>query len=148
MKNILNSFLRAMHKLFSLEDENFRFEEADFIDYKEMHAQRLLDSFFNMALLGISLAFMARIIFLQQWQTDAINDLILPFVIFAVIGFLYWVNSRTTQMKHYFHIFAIPLIGLLTSMKSLQQNSKRFYLNESFASWLITMIYGSFSSTR
>ena len=132
--------------MFSLEAENLRFNETDFIKYKEMHAQRLLDSFFDMALLGISMAFLFRIIFL--WQIDAMLDLILPFIIFCFVGFLYWVNSRTSQMKHYFHICAIPAVGALTLMKSIKQNSVRFYLNESFASWFVMMIYGSFSSTR
>jgi len=50
-------------------------------------------------------------------------------------------------MKHYFHVVAVPLVGLLTARKTISQNAQRFYLNESFATWLIMMMFGGFSST-
>lgn len=74
-------------------------------------------------------------------------DLILPFVIFSLIAMLYILNKRTTSLKHYFHLAVIPIVGLLTARKSISQNIKDFYLNESFASWLIMMMFGGFSST-
>ena len=50
-------------------------------------------------------------------------------------------------MKHFFHIVAIPMVGLLTAKKSIARNPDKFYLNESFATWLVMMIFGGFSST-
>jgi len=78
---------------------------------------------------------------------NPILDLILPFVIWSLIATLYFINKRSTSLKHYFHIFVIPVVGLLTARKTISQNSSHFYLNESFASWLIMMMYGGFSAT-
>ena len=50
-------------------------------------------------------------------------------------------------MKHYFHVIVVPVVALLTAKKTIAQNDTKFFLNESFASWLIMMIYGGFSST-
>ena len=50
-------------------------------------------------------------------------------------------------MKDYFQITAIPLVGMLTAKKTLVQNDIHFYLNESFASWLIMIMFGGLSST-
>jgi hypothetical protein len=97
-----------------------------------------------MALGGIIVAFVFRILILRS--SNAILDLILPFVIMMFITLLYYINKNTNQMKHYFHIICIPLVGLLTARKTVSQDAYRFFLNESFASWLIMMIFGSFSS--
>jgi hypothetical protein len=46
---------------------------------------------------------------------------------------------------HYFHLVVVPLVGLLTAKKSISQNIDKFYLNESFASWLVMLIFGGFA---
>lgn len=43
---------------------------------------------------------------------------------------------------------AVPTIGILTARKSISQYSDKFYLNESFASWLIVLLIGSFTSSQ
>jgi hypothetical protein len=48
----------------TLEAENFKFDEEEFITYRETHAKLLLDSFFDLALRGIIVAFTFRIVFL------------------------------------------------------------------------------------
>lgn len=97
-----------------------------------------------MALTGISAAFMIRVVLLESRNT--ILDLILPFTIFFVIAILYFVNQRTSKVKHYFHAVVVPLVGLLSARKTMSQNREHFYLNESFASWLVMILFGSFSS--
>jgi hypothetical protein len=99
-----------------------------------------------MALAGITVAFVFRILILRS--SNAILDLILPFVIMMFIALVYYINKNTNQMKHYFHIVCIPLVGLLSARKTISQNYSHFFLNESFASWLIMMIFGSFSSPK
>ena len=86
-----------------------------------------------------------RVVVLESKNT--ILDLILPFIIFLLIAILYILNKRTTSLKHYFHVIVIPLVGLLTARKTISQNKDHFYLNESFASWLIMLMFGGFSST-
>mmetsp|Transcript_17018 Transcript_17018/g.26273 ORF Transcript_17018/g.26273 Transcript_17018/m.26273 type:complete len:115 (-) Transcript_17018:3259-3603(-) len=51
-------------------------------------------------------------------------------------------------MKNYFHKFVIPIVGLLSARKTISQNKEHFYLNESFASWLIMVIFAGFSSMQ
>jgi hypothetical protein len=72
-------------------------------------------------------------------------------MIFFLIAILYFVNKRTktpnSYLKHYFHILLIPAVCLLTARKTIAQNGQRFYLNESFASWLIMMVFGGIAST-
>jgi hypothetical protein len=68
-------------------------------------------------------------------------------MIFFLIAILYFVNKRTKTPKHYFHILLIPAVCLLTARKTIAQNDQRFYLNESFASWLIMMVFGGIAST-
>lgn len=125
--------------------KNNHFEESEFDEYKLAHSQRLLDNFFDMALTGISAAFVYRIIILQS--QNALLDLILPFVIFLFIAILYQVNRQTGLMKHYFHVVCIPVVGVLTAKKTIAQNESHFYLNESFASWILMMLFGAFSSS-
>lgn len=50
-------------------------------------------------------------------------------------------------MKHYFHILFIPIVGILTAKKTIAQDTDHFYLNESFASWLLMILLGGFSSS-
>lgn len=144
------SYLQKIGKLiddqFSLQSAHSTFNENEFNEYKIDHSQRLLDNFFDIALIGISAAFIFRVIILSS--KNAILDLILPFVIFSFISLLYYINKKTTQMKHYFHMICIPIVGLLTARKTISQNHTRFFLNESFASWLIMMMFGAFSSTQ
>jgi hypothetical protein len=116
------------------------------LDYKRISSQRLLDNFFDVALLGISIAFMLRVVLMESKNT--ILDLVLPFVIFCVISTLYFVNKNTKKMMYYFHACVIPLVGLLTARKTIVQNNEHFYLNESFASWLIMLMFGSFASVN
>jgi hypothetical protein len=78
---------------------------------------------------------------------NAVLDLKLPGCIFLFMLIMHVINKNTSQMKHYFHIFAIPIVGILTACKSIFQNKTEFYLNESFATWMIMMIFGGFSST-
>jgi hypothetical protein len=59
----------------------------------------------------------------------------------------YYLNKNTTQIKHYFHIIVVPVLGFLSVRKTISYDSNRFVLNESFVSWLIIMMLGSFSST-
>ena len=59
---------------------------------------------------------------------------------------LYWINLRTNYMKQCFHMVCIPTVGILTAFKTIAQNKKYFYLNESFASWILMMLLGAFSS--
>ena len=94
--------------------------------------------------MGIILAFIYRMLFLQSVNT--ILDMILPFVIMMLISFLYQFNKRSPQLKHYFHVVVIPIVGMLSAKKSISQNQEHFYLNESFASWLIMMMFSGFSS--
>jgi len=51
-------------------------------------------------------------------------------------------------MKHYFHGVVVPIVGVLSAHKTISQNSKQFYLNESFASWLTMLVFAGFSSTQ
>lgn len=99
-----------------------------------------------MAVTMITIAFVARVVLMNSG--DIMLDLVLPLGVTVTIVVLYCINKYTTQMKHYFQIFAVPLIGFLTARKSLVQNGEHFYLNESFASWLIMMIYASFSTPK
>lgn len=85
-----------------------------------------------------------RVVLLES--RNRILDLILPFVIFSFIGLLYFINKRTDKFKFYFHSVALPIVGLLSARKTISQNNTHFYLNESFASWLIMIFFGSFSS--
>lgn len=68
-------------------------------------------------------------------------------MIFFLIAILYFVNKRTKTPKHYFHNLLIPAVCLLTARKTIAQNDQRFYLNESFASWLIMMVFTGIAST-
>ena len=70
--------------------KNNHFQEREFDEYKLAHSQRMLDNFFDMALTGISAAFVYRMIILQS--RNALLDLILPFVIFLFIAILYQVH--------------------------------------------------------
>ena len=72
----------------------------------------------DVALAGISLAFLIRVVVLESKKT--ILDLVLPFTIFLVLGILYFLNKKTTAIKHYFHTVVVPLVGLLTAKKTLE----------------------------
>ena len=114
-------FLSKLWKIFndlcSLKSTHSTFEEKDFDAYKQDHSQRLLDNFLDVALTGISAAFLMRVVILESKNT--ILDLILPFIIFLLIAILYIINKRTTSLKHYFHVVVIPLVGLLTARKTI-----------------------------
>ena len=99
-----------------------------------------------MAVKGISLAQLYRLLILQK-VNNVEQDIVLPCVIFGFICILYQVNKHTSWMKHYFHICCIPLVGVLVAKKTIAQNKEKFYLNESFASWLLMMLLGGFSSS-
>ena len=103
--------------LCSLKSTHSTFHEKEFDEYKHDHSQRLLDNFLDVALTGISAAFLVRVVVLESKNT--ILDLILPFVIFLLIAMLYILNKRTTSLKHYFHVAVIPIVGLLTARKSI-----------------------------
>ena len=85
-----------------------------------------------------------RVVLLESKNT--ILDLILPFCIFSFIGLLYIINKRTDKFKFYFHSIALPFVGLLSARKSISHPGSHFYLNESFATWMIMLFFGSFSS--
>ena len=141
----LQNIMKVIDDTFSLQSAYTTFNEEEFSEYKKDHSQRLLDNFFEIAMSGITAAFIFRIIILSS--QNAILDLILPFIIFIFITLAYYINKKTTQMKHYFHMIVIPFVGLLTARKTISQHNSKFFLNESFASWLIMMIFGGFSST-
>lgn len=114
----LKLYQKAVHQidnLLSLKDGNF--EEAEFEEYKLAQSQRLLNNFFDMALTGISAAFIYRLIFLPH--PNAWLDLIYPFIIFLFVFIMYYVNYSTGQMKHYFHVVCIPIVGILTAKKTM-----------------------------
>lgn len=108
---------KIVDDLCSLKSTHTTFHEKDFDEYKHDHSQRLLDNFLDVALTGISAAFLVRVVVLESRNT--ILDLILPFVIFLLIAALYILNKRTTSLKHWFHIAVIPIVGLLTARKSI-----------------------------
>lgn len=129
----------------SLKEKN-KTDERDFNEYKLAHSQRLLDNFFEMAIRGITIALLYRLVVLQKAKNVNL-DLFLPIGIFLVILIAYYINKQTSWMKHYFHILFIPIVGMLTAKKTIAQNTDHFYLNESFASWLLMMLLGGFSSS-
>jgi tellurite resistance protein TehA-like permease len=135
---------KSIDSFFSLK-ANHNFHEGAFQEYKQDHSKRLLDNFFDVALTGISAAFVLRLLILES--KNAILDLILPFVILSFISLLFFINRRTDKVKHYFHGIVVPIVGLLSARKTISQNKEHFYLNESFASWLIMMMFGGFAST-
>lgn len=122
------------------------YQEDDFYQYKLDYSQRLLDIFLDMAIVGIVTVFLFRVVCIETKNT--LNDLILPFSIFMLIAMLYFGNKRTTVMKHYFNVFLIPGAGLLSAFKSIAQNPSKFYLNESFATWLICVLFSGIASTK
>lgn len=73
-------------------------------------------------------------------------DIVLPFAIFSFIAIIYILNKQTTVVKNYFHALVIPLVGLLSARKSISQNDQHYYINGSFASWLVMIVYTSFIS--
>ena len=99
-----------------------------------------------MTIVGIVSVFLFRVVCLEARNT--LNDLILPFAIFMLIAILYFANKRTISMKHYFNVLLIPGAGLLSAGKSIAQNPKNFYLNESFATWLICVLFSGIASTK
>ena len=138
------SLLEYADKKLSLKSDAY--SEEEFQQQREIHNQRILNNFLDASLAGILTAFMARIVLLKSY--NAILDLILPFVILLFIGLLYGWNMYYHNLKRYFHGFAVPAIGLLTVRKSVSQGTEMFYLNESFASWLIVVLIGSFISSH
>ena len=117
MLDSLSSVLKFVDNICSLnKGKNQIFKEKDFYEYKLDHSQRLLDNFMDVALTGISAAFLLRVLILES--KNPILDLILPFVILIVIATLYFINKRTTSMKHYFHIVVV-LVGFLTARKTI-----------------------------
>ena len=135
----LISLIDFADKKFSLKSDLY--PEEEFQKHRELHNQRILNNFLDVSLAGILTVFMTRIVLLQSY--NAILDLILPFVILMFITLLYIWNMYYHNLKRYFHVFAVPAIGMLTVVKSISQPSERFYLNESFASWLIVVLIGS-----
>lgn len=77
----------------------------------------MLDNFLDVALTGISAAFLLRVVLLESKNT--VLDLVLPFTIFFVIACLFFMNKKTEKIKHYFHLIVIPLVGLLTARKTI-----------------------------
>jgi hypothetical protein len=78
---------------------------------------------------------------------NALLDLILPFTILAFITLIYVINKQSKQFVKFFHVIVIPLVGVLTAKKTISQDIDQHYINESFASWLVLMIFGGFSSS-
>jgi len=68
--------------------------EADFYEYKLGYSQSLIDNFLDVALTGISAAFLIRVVLLESRNT--ILDLVLPFTIFSLIAILYFVNKKSS----------------------------------------------------
>lgn len=101
----------------SLAGRPFCFKEDEFHEYKKDHAQRLLDSFLFMSFVGIVMVFCGRILFLRI--RDPMLDFILPLAILVVVCGVYYVSKKTTQMKYYFHVCVIPVVGLLSAKKSV-----------------------------
>lgn len=99
----------------------------------------------DLALAGISAAFFIRVMILEN--RNALLDLILPFMITCFIAIVFVINKKSKSFAKYFHAIVTPLVGLLTAQKTLTQNREHFYINESFASWLLLMIFGGFSSS-
>lgn len=71
----------------------------------------------------------------------------MPLLILLFVAILYELNRKTNFMKCYFHLIFIPVAGYLTAKESIQQNQSNFYLNASFPSWILLMLFGSFSSS-
>lgn len=141
----ISKLLKIVDDMCSLKSSHNSFKEKDFDEYKLDHSQRLLNNFLDVALTGISSAFFLRVIILES--KNYYLDLILPFLIMVLILALWVTNKRWKELKHYFHALVVPIVGLLTARKTIAQNNERFYLNESFASWLIMMMFGGFAST-
>ena len=141
----ISKLLKIVDDMCSLKSSHNSFKEKDFDEYKLDHSQRLLNNFLDVALTGISSAFFLRVIILES--KNYYLDLILPFLIMVLILALWVTNKRWKELKHYFHAVVVPIVGLLTARKTIAQNNERFYLNESFASWLIMMMFGGFAST-
>jgi len=78
----------------TLNSSSQSFNESDFSDYKLDHSQRLLDNFLEVAIIGISAAFLLRVVILDR--KNLILDLILPFVIWTFVAILYIINKKTT----------------------------------------------------
>ena len=104
---------------FSLRDL-FRFNEKEFLEFKSKYGQSLIDSFMDVAITGITIAFMLRVVMLKSQNT--VLDLVLPFVIFSFIAFVYYVNKVSSHVKHFFHPFVIPIVGVLSARKTMSQN--------------------------
>lgn len=100
----------------------------------------------DVAITGITVAFMLRVVMLKSQNT--VLDLVLPFVIFFFIAVIYYVNKVSTLVKHFFHPFVIPAVGFLSARKTISQHDERYFMNESFASWTIMVLVASFSSPR
>lgn len=144
MTSWLTSIAQSLDTSFTLRGQFKSFEEKDFQEYKSAQSQQLMDNFLDFALAGIVVAFLGRTMLLEI--KNPILDLVLPFAIFSFIAVLYMINKKTGLVKTYFHAVAIPLIGILSARKAISQHSDRFFLNESFASWMIMLFYGSFAS--
>ena len=117
MSNYTSKLRKLIDDIFSLKTIYPNIKESDFDLYKQEHSQRLINNFLDVALVGIIFAFGYRMLFLQSVNTSL--DLILPFVIMMLISFLYQFNKRSPQLKHYFHVLVIPLVGMLSAKKSI-----------------------------
>lgn len=125
--------------------DRFSFDEEEYKNFTNAYSQELLDFFMDTSIMGISLAFMFRVVFMNINKT--VLDIVLPFCIFSFILIVYWLNKiMGSVVKRYFHAFFIPMVGILTARKSISQNENDFYLNPSFASWIVIVIYASFIS--
>jgi hypothetical protein len=78
---------------------------------------------------------------------NALLDIILPFTILVFISIIYVINKQSKSFVKFFHVAVVPFVGVLTAKKTLSQNLEQHYINESFASWLVLMIFGGFSSS-
>ena len=75
------------------------------------------------------------------------QDIIVPSLILLIGAILYELNRKTKFIKLYFHVLVIPVASYFTAMESIHQNKSEFYLNPSFPSWILLMLFGSFSSS-
>lgn len=75
----------------------FSFNEEEFKQFQNAYSKELMDKFLDFAIIGISVAFIMRVVLMNIEKT--MLDLVLPFIIFSVIATVYTLNKMNNKVK-------------------------------------------------
>ena len=100
--------------------------------------------FLTFCVINLSLLLFLRVFVLQF--VNIMHSLILPTLLVTMFYYFKVKNKLMANLNKYLLSILVPLVVLVVAQKTISHSPDKYYLNESFLSWMILVIYLAFIS--